>query len=90
MSIEFKPNWAKYPKLAKVFEHRPEENVYWDDLRELLSDARADAIRFVEDVKVEELRKARAKAVRDVAAELRKRDAPLAEHIMRLFGDNIR
>jgi hypothetical protein len=58
METDFEIDWAKYPKLAKVFEHRPTINVYWDDLRQLLRDARADAIRFIEDVKAEELRKA--------------------------------
>ena len=59
-SVEFKPDWTKYPKLASIFEHRPSKNVYWEELRELLVEARADAVRFVHDARVEELAAARA------------------------------
>jgi hypothetical protein len=31
-------NWARYPKLASVFLHRPCENIYWHELVRLLSD----------------------------------------------------
>lgn len=55
---DFAPDWKRYPSLGLLFRHRPEENVYWRDLRQLLRDARADAVRFVADVKSEELKKA--------------------------------
>lgn len=58
--VAFEPDWGKYPKLAAAFVHRPRENVYWDELRALLSDARADAAQYVHDVRVEELAAARA------------------------------
>lgn len=57
--MDYESQWSKYPKLAAIFEERPRENVYWTELRSLLRDARADAVRFIEDVKAEELAKAR-------------------------------
>ena len=51
-------DWVKYPELAKIFEHRPKINKLWVELTQLLRDARADAVRFIEDAKAEELRKA--------------------------------
>jgi hypothetical protein len=51
----------------------------WDDLRELLSDARADAIRFVEDVKTEELQKARADERKKIVALIEKTAVALGE-----------
>jgi hypothetical protein len=56
--VEFEPDWKRYPKLASIFE--PRVNVYWEELRSLLVEARADAVRYVSDVKMEELAKARA------------------------------
>jgi hypothetical protein len=67
--VEYEPDWTKYPKLARVFEHRPPQNVYWDDLRQLLRDARADAVQYVRDVRAEELAKARE----DERAKIRER-----------------
>lgn len=32
-------DWAKYPKLAAIFEHRPPENIYWRELVELIHQA---------------------------------------------------
>lgn len=55
---DFKIDFAKYPKLASVFERRPRVNLYWEELRQLLREARAEAIRFIEDAKSEELKKA--------------------------------
>ncbi len=28
--------WDRYPKLRKIFEHRPIENIYWIELLRLL------------------------------------------------------
>jgi hypothetical protein len=58
-SADFEPDWSRYPKLADAFVHRPRVNVYWEELRQLLADARADAVQFVHDVRAEELTKAR-------------------------------
>lgn len=66
---DFKPDWSKYPKLAGVFEHRPTVNVYWDELRSMLREARADAVRFINDAKAEELRKAREQALASMSIE---------------------
>lgn len=55
---DFVPDWTKYPKLAAVFENRPPVNVYWEELRQLLREARADAARLVKDANAEELNKA--------------------------------
>lgn len=55
---DFEIDWTKYPKLAATFEHRPNINVWSIELLQLLRDARADAVRFVEDVKATELRRA--------------------------------
>ena len=57
--VEYEPDWSHYPKLAAVFEHRPLVNVYWDELQKLLVEARADAVQYVHDVRVDELRNAR-------------------------------
>ena len=59
-SVDFEPDWRKYPKLAAVFKHRPVENLYWEELRGLIADAQADAVRYVHDVRADELAKARA------------------------------
>jgi hypothetical protein len=37
-------DWSKYPKLATIFEHRPTENIYWNELRELIADQIGDAL----------------------------------------------
>lgn len=71
--MQFEPDWSKYPKLAAIFKDRPQENVYWDELRELLSDARADAVRFIEDVKAEELNRAGAAARLDERSRIQRR-----------------
>jgi hypothetical protein len=55
---DFKPDWDKCPKLAAAFVNRPAINIYWEELRALLRDARADAVRHIEDAKYEELMKA--------------------------------
>lgn len=39
--VDFEPDWSKYPKLASIFEHRPRVNAYWEELRQLLTEARA-------------------------------------------------
>jgi hypothetical protein len=67
-SVEFKPDWSKYPKLAGAFEHRPEMNVYWEELRALLTEARADAVQYVHDVRAGELLAARADERARIAA----------------------
>jgi hypothetical protein len=54
-ATDFAIDWSKYPKLARVFEHRPEINVYWHDLRGLLREARADAVRFIKDMSADQL-----------------------------------
>jgi len=59
-SVDFEPDWTKYPKLADTFRHRPRENVYWGELRALLGEARADAVQYIRDVRVEELARARS------------------------------
>lgn len=69
--VAFDPDWSKYPKLARVFEHRPPVNVYWDDLRALLVDARADAVQYVHDVRAEELTLARTDERKRVLEELK-------------------
>ena len=51
--------WGQYPKLASIFEHRPIKNVYWTELLALLAEAQAEAVRFIHDVKNEELLAAR-------------------------------
>lgn len=56
---DYEIDWAKYPKVAATFEHRPNINVYSIELLQLLRDARADAVQFIEDVKSNELKKAR-------------------------------
>lgn len=37
-------DWSKYPKLANIFEHRPTENIYWDELRDLIAEQVGDAL----------------------------------------------
>lgn len=31
--------WAKYPNLSAIFQHRPSTNVYWHELVELMADS---------------------------------------------------
>jgi hypothetical protein len=62
--VEYEPDWGEYPKLADAFVHRPRENIYWKELRDLLVEARADAVQYVHDVRVEELAAARAEGQR--------------------------
>jgi len=52
---EYAPNYTKYPKLDAVI--GADADV---ELRDLLMEARADAVRYVSDVRAEELEKARA------------------------------
>jgi hypothetical protein len=52
-------DWKKYPKLAEMFERRPAVNVYTLELEQLITEERANAVRFIADVKAEELTKAR-------------------------------
>jgi hypothetical protein len=58
-------DWVKYPELAKIFEHRPKINKLWVELTQLLRDARADAVRFIEDAKAEELQKSYLRGLTD-------------------------
>jgi hypothetical protein len=60
---DFVINWSHYPKLAGIFQHRPTVNIYWEELRELIRDARGDAVRFIQDARSEELRKAYERGV---------------------------
>lgn len=76
-STAFEVDWSKYPKLAGAFVHRPRENIYWEELRALLVEARADAVRFVEDVKVEELARARKEALRTLVVPLHDEDGTI-------------
>lgn len=84
--VAYEPDWKKYPKLAGVFEHRPPENVYWDDLRALLVDARADAVQYVHDVRAEELTAARADERKAMRAEVSFADSPIWTRLARMFG----
>lgn len=34
--IKSRVNWARFPKLAAVFQHRPPENIYWHELVDFL------------------------------------------------------
>jgi len=38
-------DWTRYPKLAAIFENRPDVNVYSVELRSLLEEINADAQR---------------------------------------------
>jgi hypothetical protein len=58
--LDFEPDWKKYMELASIVFARPRHNAYWNELRELLVEARADAVQYVHDVKAEELAAARA------------------------------
>ena len=56
-SMEFKPDWSKYPRLAARLDGATYAE---DDLVRLLVAARADAVQYVHDVRVDELQKTRA------------------------------
>lgn len=36
-------DWSKYPKLAPMFEHRPEVNVYWQELLQLVAELSSES-----------------------------------------------
>ena len=66
-SVEFKPDWGRYPRLAEVLNvglgHELAETtvkVLIGEICALLVDARADAAQYVHDVRADELAKARA------------------------------
>jgi len=56
--VTFEPDWSKYPKLAYRLRDSvdPKLNA---EVAVLLTDARADAVQYVRDVRADELRKAR-------------------------------
>jgi predicted HAD superfamily Cof-like phosphohydrolase len=68
--MDFKPTWSKYPKLAAMFENRPEINMYWDELRQLLKEARADAVQTIKDLNGEELNAARRAGRREAQSTI--------------------
>lgn len=39
-------DWAKYPKLADIFQHRPPVNVYWHELAQMVRELGGDADRL--------------------------------------------
>ena len=82
--VDYEPDWSKYPKLSAVFEHRPTVNVYWDDLRALLTDARADAVQYVHDVRADELARARA----DERSKIRDRLAVVGGALKKIVDAN--
>ena len=81
----FEPDWEKYPHLLDAFESagskswREELN---GELNRLLVEARADAVRFVNDVKSEELAKAREET-REMCARIADRNDQSAWGIAR-------
>lgn len=85
--VVFDPDWGKYPKLAAAFVHRPRENVYWGELRELLVEARADAVQYVHDVRAEELSAARADERRRIRALVDDSETLEGEDAARLLRD---
>jgi hypothetical protein len=42
-------DWSKYPKLASIFQHRPQENVYWTELSALASELCRESAQKLED-----------------------------------------
>ena len=46
-------DWSAFPKLADIFENRPPENVYWDELVRLMDHCTAIQRRCGEIVHVE-------------------------------------
>jgi hypothetical protein len=57
-SVEYQPDWDRYPSLCSAVGPLPDGVLA--DLKKLLVDARADAVRYVRDVRADELAKARA------------------------------
>jgi hypothetical protein len=87
-SVEFKPDWAKFPRLAEVLDvglgrelAETTVKVLTGELRALLVDARADAAQYVRDVRADELAKARA----DERARLVDRERLLGEALRQVL-----
>lgn len=61
----FEPDWEKYDILASALAGRSlvDQELASEDLRQLLVEARADAVRYISDVKADELTKAHAEGV---------------------------
>lgn len=67
---DFNIDWGKYPNLKRVFTNLgAASNVFYKEFTALLRDARADAVRFIEDAKADELRKAYERRGRKVVPE---------------------
>jgi hypothetical protein len=81
-SVEFKPDWKKYPNLSAAQRGLAVLGVS-DELRALLVDARADAAQYVHDVRVDELAKARADERRRIADRERQLGAALRQVLVR-------
>jgi hypothetical protein len=81
-SVEYQPDWKKYPKLAHaVHEQALIKGARYKELQALLADARADAAQYVRDVRADELAKARA----DERARLVDRERLLGEALRQVL-----
>ena len=56
----FSVDWSRYPNLAALLDAERRHGLLDPELRALLADARADAVRFIRDARADELAQARA------------------------------
>jgi hypothetical protein len=77
----FKPDWDRYPSLSGAVGPLPDGVLA--DLKKLLADARADAVRYVHDVRDDELAKARADERKRAASRQRLLEDALRQTLAR-------
>jgi hypothetical protein len=58
LSTDFEPDWSRHSTLFEAVTRSKASTLTQYDLRDLLREARADAVRFVQDVKEDELKAA--------------------------------